>query len=164
MLLLVASLLAASPFPAMPSALTPREQPAPSVSQQPPRALQAKLDVGGLLGASWYVAPGRSQIEAAWVNAKGSLFGTSPLDGEALLLAAPVIGPWMVAHRDGQLDLGDRAMLLTSGALQLLGVSVSVWRLAMEEGGGVGTEAGPVLSLSPIAGGRLGVSVRLTGF
>lgn len=163
MLLLVASLLAASPFPAMPSPLTPREAPAATVSTSR-RPMETKLDVGGLLGASWYVAPARSQIEAAWVNAKGSLFGTAPLDGEALLLAAPVIGPWMVAHRDVQLDLGDRALLVTSGALQLLGLSVSAWRLATEEGGGVTGAQGPVLSLSPIAGGRLGLSVRLTGF
>lgn len=164
MLLFLASLLAAAPLPAMPGPLMPREEkPSLTVTRTTRSALETKLDVGGLLGASWYVAPGRSQIEAAWLNAKGSLFGAAPLDGEALLLAAPVIGPWMVAHRDPQLDLGDRALLVTSGALQLLGLSVSAWRLANDEGG-VAAESGPTLSLSPIAGGRLGLSVRLTGF
>lgn len=162
MFALVALALAASPFEGLQP--VPAAPPA-AVKRESRRALETKLDLGGLLGASWYVAPARTQIQAAWENAKGSLLGDGALDGQALLLATPVVGPWMVAQRDGSLDGADRALLVTSGALQLLGLSVGAWRLAQEDGPAVSSsERGPVLSVSPIAGGRLGLSVQLTGF
>lgn len=161
MFALVALALAAGPFDGLePGPSAPRV----SVKREARRALETKLDLGGLLSASWYVAPARSQIQAAWETTKGSLLGAGQLDGQALLLATPVVGPWMVAQRDGSLDGADRALLLTSGALQLLGLSVGAWRLAQEPGPGVSSaDCGPVLSVSPIAGGRLGLSVQLTG-
>jgi hypothetical protein len=161
MLALVALALAASPF----EGLQPQASSPPAAVKREARcALETKLDLGGLLGASWYVAPARSQIQAAWENAKGTLLGEGPLDGQTLLLAAPVVGPWMVAQRDGSLDGADRALLVTSGALQLLGLSLGAWRLAQDQAPSVSSaDRGPVLSVSPVAGGRLGLSVQLTG-
>ncbi len=143
MVLLLATLLASSP-----------------VTPAPRATLRAQLDVTGLVGASWYVPAGRARIESAWDSMRGALFGPGSLDGLALAYALPVMGPFLAAqHVDGWQD---RALLATSGVLQLIGLTVGARRWLSDEP--AARDAGPVLSVSPIAGGRLGLSVRLTGF
>ena len=141
MVLLLATLLSAAPVGARPAST----------------ALAARLDMGGLLGASWYVPAGRAQLSAAMNDA---LRADRSLEFNSVVLSMPVLGPWMLAGRDVG-DAQDRALLVTSGVLQLVGLSVGAFRLANDE---VAVETGPVLSFSPIASGRLGFSVRLTGF
>lgn len=121
--------------------------------------LRAQLDVGGLVGASWYVPAGRERVESALTNVRGAVFGPGTLDAFALAYALPVMGPWLTAqHVD---DWQDRALLATSGVLQLIGLTVGATRWLADA---PEHDAGPLLSVSPIAGGRLGLSVRLTGF
>lgn len=55
-----------------------------------------------------------------------------------------------------------QALLLTTGALQLLGLTVRTYGFVNEELGG--KHEGLELSISPIAGGRLGLALKLTGF
>lgn len=122
---------------------------------------QVRLDLAGLVGASWFVPQGRARIEAVLLNARGSLRGEHPLDFDGVLLAAPGVGPLLLAAREGPLGAEERALLIASGALQLVGLSLGATALASGEGL---APRGPVLSFSPIAGGRLGLSLRLTGF
>jgi hypothetical protein len=131
------------------------------LTSAPERNFRARLDVGGLIGASWYVGPSRQHIEAAWENAKYSLLTNGSLDRQTMLYATPVVGPWMLSRLD-TFDSSDRILLFTTGALQLLGLSVSAYRFGTEELGK--KYEGLELSISPIAGGRLGFGIRLTGF
>jgi hypothetical protein len=143
--LLLATVLASAPVEA------PRTAP-----------LRAKLDVAGMIASTWYVPESRAHIEAALDNARGTFLGESTLNGEGLLMVLPVIGPWTAALQDDvPLAFGDRALLYTAGLLQLVGISLGAMQLF--EGEGL-VAKGPVLSVSPIAGGQLGVSVRITGF
>lgn len=77
------------------------------------------------------------------------------------LLATPAVGPLLLAAREGPWRVEDRALLISSGLLQLIGLWVGVTSLASGERAAA---HGKVLSFSPIAGGRLGLSVKLTGF
>lgn len=122
--------------------------------------VRTQLDVGGMLGATWYVPQSRVHLEAALTQARGLLRGED-LDGLTLAYSAPLVGAFLVA-RDTE-DLLDRALLITSGLLQGVGLGVGAARLFADDERGV-VETGPVVSFSPIAAGRLGLSVRITGF
>ena len=122
--------------------------------------VRTQLDVGGMLGATWYVPQSRVHLEAALHQARG-LFDGGELNGVTLAYAAPVVGALLVA-RDTE-DPLDRALLVTSGVLQGMGLGIGAARLFADEEEGV-VETGPVLSISPIAAGRLGLSLRITGF
>lgn len=159
MVALLLTMLSAAPLAAVTLTAPVAAPVSPRVAQG---GLRARLDLGGLLAASWYVAPSRSRIDAALDNAKGSLRGHAIFDGNALLLATPVVGPWVLAGQQRSLDGGDRALLVTSGVLQLVGLSLGALWLASDDDGP--KAEGPVLTVSPIAGGRLGLSVKLTGF
>lgn len=125
-------------------------------------SLTVQLDLGGLLGAAWYVPSGRANLEAARDLGLGVLLSGQRLDSEVLLLAAPVVGPWVQASRSATAG-DDAALLLATGALQALGLAVGAVRMA-DDGGDAAGPTGPVVSVSPIAGGRLGLTVRITGF
>lgn len=150
MVLLLSALLCATPTVAPPPEVTARSA-----------KLRAKVDVVGMIFSYWYVPQSRTHIEAALNNAKGSFLDQNTLNGEGLLMATPVVGPWLAAGEDS-LDGGDRALLYTSGILQLVGLSLGAMRLFQPNEGPVAK--GPVLSVSPITAGRLGLSVRIVGF
>lgn len=124
-------------------------------------ALQVRLDFAGFVASSWFVPESRSQIEAALENARGSLLGEESLDGRGLLRVAPVIGPWLIASRD-PVSHSDRAFLVTAGLLQLVGLWVGALQLS-SPGLGLAQHEGPVLSISPLVGGSLGLSLKIRG-
>lgn len=121
--------------------------------------LRLQVDLGGLVNAAWYVPAGRVHLEAALWLSRDAVFRGAQLDFYTLALAMPMLGPWLAAPQVD--DPLDRAMLVTSGVLQTIGVGLAAARLFSGPGDGV-VEVGPVLRFSPIAGGRLGLSVRLT--
>lgn len=123
--------------------------------------LRTQLDVGGMLGATWYVPQSRAHLEAVLTQAKGLFTGTSELEARTLAFAAPLVGPLLVARETE--DALDRALLLTSGLLQGVGLGVGAARFFRDEEPHI-VETGPVVSFSPIAAGRLGLSLRITGF
>lgn len=134
----------------------------PAASEAPRRpALQVQLDFAGFVVSSWFVPESRSQIEAALANARGSLLGEENLDGRGLLRVAPVIGPWLIASRD-PVSASDKAFLITAGFLQLVGLSVGALRLS-SPGLSLPRAEGPVLSISPLVGGSLGLSLKIRG-
>jgi hypothetical protein len=123
--------------------------------------VHAELDVGGLVGASWYVPMSRERIELALQHSRQVAFGDQHLDPLKLVYALPMLGPWMTTgHTDDALD---NVLLITTGILQTLGLGLAASELFQDRDTSV-VEAGPLISLSPIAGGRLGLSVRITGF
>ncbi len=147
MVLLLATLLAASPMTGTaPVART---------------SLRAKVSMGSLLGAAWYVPAGRERIETAWQMTRGAMVGDTHFDFLALAYAMPVVGPFLSTAQSG--DMFSRAALITSGLLQTLGLVVGIARLAGSDEAGI-VETGPVISFSPIAAGHLGLSVELAGF
>jgi len=145
MLLALVAVLAATP-------------PTPPVQRT---TLRARLDVGGMLIASWYVPQARVHLENVLQRARGLMTGARELDGLVLAYATPVVGPWLVA-RD-TVDPLDRIMLVASGLLQTMGLGLGAVQLFSDGEAGV-VETGPVVVLSPIAGGRLGLSLCVTGF
>jgi hypothetical protein len=122
--------------------------------------VRAELDVGGLVGAAWYVPASRERMQVALEHTKGVAFGDEHLESLKLAYALPMIGPWMTSPLAD--DRIDSALLITTGILQTLGVGLAAAELFKTEDSVV--EAGPLISFSPIAGGRLGLSVRVTGF
>ena len=158
MLVVLVALLGATPLG--PTSFPPELAPPPNDRGSLP-ALRVRIDLGGLLGASWFVPQGRERIEAALANAGASLRGEHAFDVDGMLLATPAVGPLLLAAREGPWSVEDRALLISSGLLQLIGLWVGVTSLASGESAAA---HGKVLSFSPIAGGRLGLSVKLTGF
>lgn len=131
-----------------------------AASPTPTVSLSARLDVGGLLGSGWYVPQTREQMLLALNGARDGLLGTPALGFDPLLNSTPVVGAWaMAVNARGY----DQAMLITSGALQLMGVLVALKRLVFDDSA-FAKPVGPQLTFSPIVGGQLGVSVRLTNF
>ncbi len=125
--------------------------------------LRTKLDFGGMILSYWYVPSTRARIEAAIDNAMGTLRGDDYLDTQALFQAMPVVGPWAAAAKVGPMSVEERTLLCATGVLQLLGLSLGVMRL-FEPIEPMGKQKGPVLSISPISGGQLGISMRITGY
>lgn len=125
--------------------------------------LEPKLDVGGMVGAAWYVPQTKQQMMFALNNARGSFFGNEPLEFDAMVNSMPVVGPWMMAT---DVRGFDQAMLVTTGAIQLLGTAVALKRLILEEESGeLGAKpVGPQITISPIVAGQLGVGLRITNF
>jgi hypothetical protein len=122
-------------------------------------AVRVDVDLGGLLGAPWYVPAGRDQLEAAWALTHEALRGRRVLEVERLSMALPVVGPWLTGkHGDSP---AERLSLLTAGVLQAVGLAVGVERWLREP---VSEDEGLVLRFSPIAAGQLGLTVRLSGF
>jgi len=156
MVVVLATVLSALPAVSFP----PEVAPPPNV-REAPAVFQVRLDLAGLVGASWFVPQGRARIEAVVFNARSSLRGERSLDLDGVLLAMPGVGPLLLAAREGPLGAEERALLIASGALQLFGLALGGTALASGEGL---APRGPVLSFSPIAGGRLGLSLRLSGF
>jgi hypothetical protein len=121
-------------------------------------AVRVEVDLGGLLGAPWYVPAGRDKLEAAWVLTHEALRGRRVLEVETLSMALPVVGPWLTAqHGDSP---AERFSLVTAGVLQAVGLAVGVGRWFCVPDG---EDGGPVLRFSPIAAGQLGLSLRLSG-
>lgn len=118
-----------------------------------------RLDVGGLVGAAWYVPQGRQSMMLALDNAKGHFFGSEELHFDAMVNAMPVVGPLRMATTAEGLD---QAVLVTTGALQLLGTAVALERLL--SGDSEEKIAGPRITLSPIVAGQLGLGLRVTHF
>jgi hypothetical protein len=142
---------------------------APVTSDTPPSTgpartvtLRTKVDFGGMILSYWYVPSTRARIEAAIDNAMGSLRGDDFLDGGALFQAMPVVGPWAAAMKEGPMTVNERALLCATGVLQLVGLTLGVKRLF--EPIELTRPKGPVLSISPIASGQLGISVRIVGY
>lgn len=131
---------------------------ASSPAQAP--SFDAKLDVGGLVGAAWYVPQAREQMMVALYNARGTfLLGNEQLQLNPMLNATPVVGAWlMAADARGY----DQAMLITTGALQLLGTAVALKRWLLDEPAVAPT--GMQLTISPIVAGQFGLGMRLTNF
>lgn len=129
-------------------------------SPTPTVSLSAQLDVGGLLGSGWYVPQTREQMLLALNGARDGLLGTPLMRFDPVLNSTPVVGAWAMAVTARGYD---QAMLITSGALQLMGVLVALKRLLLDENG-FARPVGPQLTFSPIVGGQLGLSVRLTNF
>ncbi len=143
MFVVLATLLAASPMADQPPASTVRTG-----------MLRARVDLLGLITSSWYVPQSRTNIEAALHSLR-----KDTLDGQGVLLATPVFGPWMTAGSDS-LSGSERALLYTTGLLQLVGLSLGAMHLFETP---APATTGPVLSVSPIAAGRVGLSIRITG-
>lgn len=154
MVLLLVTLLSAAPVHA-----------GGHVTQRPAQSveLRTQVDWFGMVSSYWYVPQSRVHIEALLDNARGTLRGDADLNGQGLLRATPVVGPWMTAaSRDLSLTDSDRLLLCASGMMQLIGLTLGTMSVLqpMDE-----LDAkGPVLRISPIAGGQLGVSVRIVGF
>ena len=123
--------------------------------------LRAQVDVGGMLGSSWYVTTLRGHLENALTQAKGLLLDGRDFDALSLAYAAPMVGPLLAARQSD--DPFESALLVTSGVLQTVGLGLGAAQLFGDTEHGV-VERGPVVSFSPIAAGRLGLSVRITGF
>lgn len=149
MFLLLATVLSAAPLGA-------------KVHSAPPArmTLQLRVDFGGMLMSSWYVPQTRTHIDAAIGNARGMLRGDEVLDGNSVLLAMPVVGPWMLAGHSP--NNGELAMLVGTGVLQLAGLAMAT--LSLTAAPEARPSGGPVLSFSPIAAGHLGFSVKLANF
>lgn len=123
-------------------------------------SFDAKLDVGALVGSGWYVPQTRDQMMVALSNARGTfLIGNETLKWDPMLNATPIVGAWVLAANSNGYD---QAMLITSGALQLIGSMVALKRLLLDEE--AVTPVGWQLTISPIVAGQLGVGVRLTNF
>ncbi len=121
--------------------------------------VHVELDLGGLLGATWYVPAGRARLDAAWAAGHDALLHHRPLDVAALAPTIPLVGAWFLARPD-EPPL-ERAALVAAGLLQGVGLMVGLLRL----GSAPRPEAeGLVLRFSPIAAGQLGLSVRVVGF
>lgn len=122
-------------------------------------SFDTRLDVGALVGSGWYVPQTKDQMMVALYNARGTFLGTEQLQFNPMLNATPVVGAWvMAANTVGY----DQAMLITSGALQLLGTAVALKRWLFDE---LETpQVGWQLTISPIVAGQLGVGLRLTNF
>ena len=144
MFVVLATLLAASPMTGKPPEVTLRTG-----------VLRTRVDFVGMISSSWYVPQSRTNIEAALHSLR-----RDTLNGEGMLLATPVFGPWMTAGAGGTLTGADRALLYTTGVLQLVGLSLGAMHLFETHGP---ARTGPVLSISPIAAGRIGLSIRITG-
>ncbi len=144
MFVVLATLLAASPMTGRPPEVTHRTG-----------VLRTRVDFVGLITSSWYVPQSRTNIEAALDSLR-----RDTLNGEGVLLATPVFGPWMTAGQE-TLTGPDRALLYTTGVLQLVGLSLGAMHLFAPH---APARMGPVLSISPIAAGRVGLSVRIVGF
>lgn len=126
----------------------------------PTKSFDARLDVGALVGSGWYVPQTREQMMVALSNARGTfLIGNETLKWDPMLNATPVVGAWMMASVSNGYD---QAMLITSGALQLIGSMVALKRLLLDEA--AQTPVGWQLTISPIVAGQLGVGVRVTNF
>lgn len=118
-----------------------------------------RLDVGGLVGAGWYVPQTRRSMLLALESVVAddrSLTLSTAFD------AMPIVGPLMMlrANTAGE----DRAMLITTAALQLLGTTVALKRLFLESGSNSPPANEPQITFSPIVNGQLGIAVRVTGF
>lgn len=124
--------------------------------------LRTRIDFGGMILTYWYVPETRSHIEAALDNARGSLVGEQMIDGFALLKALPVAGPWAASLQEKPMAVEERALLFVTGVLQLAGLSLGAMQLAEFSEGP--KAKGPVLSISPISAGCLGISVKLVGY
>jgi hypothetical protein len=127
------------------------------------QTIEARLDVGGMVGAAWYVPQTKQQMMFALNNARGSFFGNEPLAFDAMVNSMPVVGPWMMAS---DVNGFDRAMLVTTGAIQLLGTAVALKRLILDESTGEfgAKPVGPQITISPIVAGQLGIGLRITNF
>lgn len=162
--LLLIAVLAAAPQPdwARPAPaleLTARARP------KTPPALRFELDLGGLLRASWFLPAGERSLDAARDAGLAFLLHGRPLEADTVVLAMPVVGPLVTATRGSDLLSMERPLLVASGLLQALGVGVAALRLHHRlYGASEAPDGAPVLSLSPIAAGHLGLSVKLTGF
>lgn len=135
----------------------------PRIVQIRSARLVSRLDIGGLLGASWFVPAARQQMEATLWSARDALARDTRFHVQSLLVGVPVVGPWMLAS-DPTHGAADRGLLIASGVLQLVGFSVGLARLAQNEDGTSVAGVGPVLTFSPISAGRLGLCVKLVGF
>ncbi|MBL8912780.1 MAG: hypothetical protein JNM17_18955 [Archangium sp.] len=121
-----------------------------------------RLDVGGLVGSAWYVPQTRKSMLLAMNNAKDSFFGDANLSVSTAVGAMPIVGPLMLLKTT---DLGeDRALLITTAAMQLLGTTIALKRLILESGVNEPPVNEPQITFSPIVNGNLGFAVRITGF
>jgi hypothetical protein len=127
------------------------------------QTIEARLDVGGMVGAAWYLPQTKQQMMFALENARGSFFGNEPLALEAMVNSMPVVGPWVMATEANGFD---RAMLVTTGAIQLLGTAVALKRLILDEHTGEfgAKPLGPQITISPIVAGQIGLGLRITNF
>ena len=162
--LLLIAVLAAAPPPAW---ATP-ESPPPATEvrlKATPAAVHFELDLGGFLRASWFLPSGERSLDAARDAGLAFLLHGRTLEADVVLLAMPVVGPLMTAARGNDLLAMERPLLVTSGLLQAVGVGVAALRLHHRFYGPPEVSDGaPVISLSPIAAGHLGLSLRITGF
>lgn len=121
--------------------------------------VRTQLDVGAMMGATWFVSTGRAQLTSAMEVTRKSFFETWQMDPNLVAQATPVVGPCVMAA--GTADAVERALLLASGGLQAMGLSVQMLRLMSPDDARI-AEEGPMLKISPIAAGHLGLSVRLS--
>lgn len=159
--LVLALVISSLPAPAQAVEVPPVE--VPRIKQTRSARLVSRLDLGGLLGASWFVPSARQQMEATLWSARDALRGEARFEVQRLVVGVPVVGPWVLAS-DPTLGGFDRGLLITSGVLQLVGFSVGLARLVETEASTPTAASGPVLTFSPISAGRLGLSVKLAGF
>src|SRR6185436_14889250 len=92
--------------------------------------LKVSLALGSFIGSAWAAPSYRDNVyrfrdEAVdKLQTHGSLF-----DSDTLFYTAPVLGPWMTLARGGQQAVQDMWLLVTSGALQAIGLSALTYRL-----------------------------------
>jgi hypothetical protein len=103
----------------------------------------------------------RRSLLLAIDNAKGTFLGDENVSFSTAANAVPIVGPLLML---GDAAGEDRAMLITTAALQMLGTGVALKRLLLESGADAAAPTGPELTFSPIVAGQLGFAVRLTGF
>jgi hypothetical protein len=125
------------------------------------------LSVGSFIGSVWAAQSYRDTIDRFRTEAADDLLVNhgSVFDSHYLMYATPVLGPWMTLARGGQQARDDMWMLVTSGVLQGIGLSVLTYRLFnLPHAASEKHEEGLELSFAPYVSGRLGVAVTLTGF
>ena len=123
--------------------------------------LRWQLDAGGMVGSVWYLPETRAHLEDALAESRGLWRTTTGIDARTFAYAAPVVGSFLAAT-DANNAL-TRGLLMTSGVLQALGLAVFSYRWFIESPSPI-VHTGPTLSVSPLAAGGLGLSVRLTGW
>lgn len=147
----------------------PEVRPAATAPKGPRVSLTLSLDAGGFFSSPWYVGAFRLQLERLKLRGLGYVNGVSRApEAEELALSYPVVGPWLLLAKGGDQARSDAALLGIAGALQGIGLIALTgrWVKSLTASGPPAPVAAQHLELSfaPVAAGRLGLSVTLTGW
>ena len=121
-----------------------------------------RLDAGGFLGAGWGVRSYRIQLET--LSQQGSSFvddRNQQLDSWLFVRTTlPVAGPLLTLEYGGELARREAFELILTSGLQAVGLAALTYRAYFSHEA-AGPPAYVEMSLSPLAAGRLGISMTL---